>query len=311
MNLFWRKGETFTVHNSRSTDLLLWLEPWCEEFRVPAGRRLDLVLEGRFARPLDAPFELNETHLAFFAPGGSRVRVLIDGELQPSGSSQAAVPSTGKIGTRALTGVLFSDYPEGRLAGAPDAGNEVLSKLGAPMAEGDVHLEPLTEAHRAALKAACAEDREVWAIYSTSYGPGQFDANFEAMLAKPDWRSFALFRGEKLVGMSSFMGVDLGRMVLEIGSTYYLPAERGTGFNRIVKNLMLGRAFQCGFRRIEFRVDARNGRSQAAMAKLGAVREGVLREDRITWNGHVRDTVLFSILASEWNAQVALIAEPE
>ena len=172
--------------------------------------------------------------------------------------------------------------------------------LGKPMADGDVRLEPLTEAHRAALKAACAEDLEIWRIYSTSYGPDHFDANFSAMLTRPDWRSFALFRGDRLVGMSSYMGIDLDRMVLEIGSTYYAPAERGTGFNPIVKDLMLSRAFACGFRRIEFRVDARNGRSQAALAKIGAVREGVLREDRITWNGHVRDTVLFSILASEW-----------
>jgi RimJ/RimL family protein N-acetyltransferase len=171
--------------------------------------------------------------------------------------------------------------------------------LGDPMADGDVRLEPLTEAHRAALKAACAEDLAIWEIYSTSYGPDHFDASFTAMLARPDWTSFALFRGGRLAGMSSFMGIDLSRMVLEIGSTYYVPAERGTGFNRIVKDLMLARAFDCGFRRIEFRVDARNGRSQAALAKIGAVREGVLREDRITWNGHVRDTILFSILASE------------
>jgi RimJ/RimL family protein N-acetyltransferase len=64
--------------------------------------------------------------------------------------------------------------------------------------------------------------------------------------------------------------------------------------------MMLKRAFGCGFRRVEFRVDSRNGRSQAAMSKLGATREGVLRADRITWNGHVRDTVLFSILKEEW-----------
>ena len=178
--------------------------------------------------------------------------------------------------------------------------------LGESMANGDVRLEPLIEAHRAALKAACAEDPEIWKIYSTSYGPDHFDANFEAMLDKRDWHGFALFRGEKLVGMSSFMGVDRVRMVLEIGSTYYVPAERGTGLNRIVKELMLDRAFASGFRRIEFRVDARNGRSQAAMAKLGAVREGVLREDRMTWTGHVRDTILFSILASEWERSAAV-----
>ena len=66
------------------------------------------------------------------------------------------------------------------------------------------------------------------------------------------------------------------------------------------KLVMLRRAFNCGIRRVEFRVDRRNARSQAAMKKLGAVREGVLRADRITWNGHVRDTVLFAILADEW-----------
>jgi RimJ/RimL family protein N-acetyltransferase len=64
--------------------------------------------------------------------------------------------------------------------------------------------------------------------------------------------------------------------------------------------MMLARAFECGIRRVEFRVDSRNQRSQTAMKKLGAVREGVLRADRITWTGYVRDTVLFSILKDEW-----------
>jgi RimJ/RimL family protein N-acetyltransferase len=64
----------------------------------------------------------------------------------------------------------------------------------------------------------------------------------------------------------------------------------------------LRRAFACGIRRVEFRVDRRNLRSQAAMKKLGAVREGVLRADRITWTGHVRDTVLFAILKEEYEA---------
>lgn len=175
-----------------------------------------------------------------------------------------------------------------------------LTGLGDPMADGDVRLAPLAEAHRAALKAACAQDLDIWPIYSTSYDPDHFDANFDAMRGKADWRSFALFKGDALVGMSSFMGVDMERMALEIGSTFYVPAMRGTGYNARVKDLMLTRAFACGFRRVEFRVDARNARSQAALAKIGAVREGVLRADRITWTGHVRDTVLFSILASEW-----------
>jgi len=70
--------------------------------------------------------------------------------------------------------------------------------------------------------------------------------------------------------------------------------------NRRIKDMMLRRAFACGFNRVEFRVDVRNARSQAACAKLGAVREGVRRSDTITWTGHVRDTVVFSILKDEW-----------
>lgn len=177
-----------------------------------------------------------------------------------------------------------------------------LSRLAAPMAAGNLAIEPLAEPHRAPLKAACAKDREIWSIYATSYDPDHFDASFDALLAKPAGRSFALVLDGKLAGMSSYIGIDLDRMVLEIGSTYYVPAVRGTGFNERVKALMIGRAINCGFRRIEFRVDARNVRSQAAMAKIGGMREGVLRADRITWTGHVRDTVLFSILAEEWRA---------
>ncbi len=87
---------------------------------------------------------------------------------------------------------------------------------------------------------------------------------------------------------------------LEIGFTYYRPRFRGTGINRRIKDMMIRRAIESGFHRIEFRVDSRNKRSQAAMNKLGATREGVLRADTVTWTGHVRDTVMFSILSDEW-----------
>jgi RimJ/RimL family protein N-acetyltransferase len=172
--------------------------------------------------------------------------------------------------------------------------------LAAPMVEGDIALHLLGEGHRAALKACCAEDEEVWSIYATSYDPEHFDESFDRIRARPDWRCFAIFAERRLIGISCFIGIDTDRAVLEIGNTYYRPALRGSGLNRRVKDLMLARAFGCGFRRVEFRVDARNTRSQAAMAKLGAVREGVIRQDRVTWTGHVRDTVLFSILRDEW-----------
>ena len=160
--------------------------------------------------------------------------------------------------------------------------------------------ELFSEKHREPLRAACAEDGEVWEIYSNNFGPEGFDESIERYVSNPKNRTFVLFEGDQLAGMSSFLGIDEGRQVLEIGGTYYRPKFRGTGFNRRVKKMMLKRAFDCGIRRVEFRVDIRNQRSQGAMKKLGAVREGVLRADRITWTGHVRDTVLFAILKDEW-----------
>ena len=171
--------------------------------------------------------------------------------------------------------------------------------LGEAMTGDGVTAEPMAEVHRAALKAACAEDPDIWTIYATNFAPDGFDASFDKIMALP-WARFVLFEGNELVGMSCYLNIDEGRGVLEIGNTYYRPAWRGTGFNLRVKDMMLARAFECGVRRVEFHVDARNTRSQAAMDKLGAVREGVMRADRITWTGHIRDTVLFSILRDEW-----------
>ena len=171
-----------------------------------------------------------------------------------------------------------------------------------PMAGTGCRAELFSERHRAALKAACAEDREIWAIYANDFGPDGFDSSIDSYTAARRNRTFVLFDGDELAGMSSFLGIDEARQCLEIGGTYYRPHLRGTGFNRRIKDMMLARAFECGIRRVEFRVDARNQRSQAAMRKLGAVREGLLRADRVTWNGHVRDTVLFAILRDEWPA---------
>lgn len=178
----------------------------------------------------------------------------------------------------------------------------MIACLSAPLAGDDCRAELFEEAHRDALRAACAEDRDIWQIYASNFGPDGFDAAIDSYVSRPTNRTFVLFDGAELAGMSSFIGIDETRQVLEIGGTYYRPHLRGTGLNRRVKDMMLARAFGCGVRRVEFRVDARNARSQAAMAKLGAVREGVLRADRITWTGHVRDTVLFSILRDEWPA---------
>ena len=172
--------------------------------------------------------------------------------------------------------------------------------LGRPMSGDGCRAELFRDTHRDALRSACAEDPDIWDIYANNFGPDGFDASIDRYTSNPNNRTFVLFEGDELAGMSSFLGIDPNRQVVEIGGTYYRPKFRGTGFNRRVKDMMLTRAFQCGIRRVEFRVDIRNRRSQAAMKKLGAVREGVLRADRITWTGHVRDTVLFAILKDEW-----------
>ena len=175
-----------------------------------------------------------------------------------------------------------------------------LKRLAEPMSGDNCRAELFSERYREPLKAACAEDREIWAIYANNFGPDGFDESIARYTSNPNNRTFVLFEGNELAGMASYLGIDPNRQVLEIGGTYYRPRFRGTGFNRRVKEMMLARAFGCGIRRVEFRVDKRNARSQAAMKKLGAVREGVLRADRITWTGHVRDTVLFAILKDEW-----------
>ena len=138
-----------------------------------------------------------------------------------------------------------------------------MSDLAAPMVGDGVRAEPMAEAHRTALKAACAEDLEIWDIFASGFGPGEFDGSFDKIMALP-WVRFVLFDGDgELVGMSCFLNIAEERQTLEIGNTYYRPPFRGTGINRRIKDMMMRRAFDCGYRRVEFRVDARNQRSQA------------------------------------------------
>jgi RimJ/RimL family protein N-acetyltransferase len=172
--------------------------------------------------------------------------------------------------------------------------------LAAPMHDAELRIEPAAEEHREPLRTACAEDQQIWAIYPISFLDGHFDRNFDAMLTAEREIPFVFFEHDRLVGMSSFLVVDQANRSLEIGRTYLVPSVRGTGLNRRIKKLMLDRAFREGFARVTFKVDTRNTRSMAAVRKLRATHEGILRKDRITWTGYVRDTAIFSILADEW-----------
>ena len=168
------------------------------------------------------------------------------------------------------------------------------------LADGDLRLVKLAEAHREALRTACTADRDIWPIYSSSFDPEHFDASFDALIANPVRMPYAVFAGDRLVGMTAWLRPDWTAQTVEIGSSYIHPDVRGTGLNGRLKRLMIDHAFAVGIRRIEFRIDERNTRSQAAVAKLGCTKEGVLRSERMTWTGFVRDTGLWSLLAAEW-----------
>lgn len=175
-----------------------------------------------------------------------------------------------------------------------------IARLRPPMQHGAVRLDPLGEARREPLRAACARDDAIWQMYLVSFVGEHFDRSFDLSLGDPARVMFAVLVDGALVGMTGFINIVAAHRMLEIGSTYLTPAARGTGINAAMKDMMIRRAFAAGFNRAEFRVDTRNTRSQAAMAKLGATREGVMRRHLVTWTGHVRDSAIYSLLPGEW-----------
>ncbi|MGL4523545.1 MAG: GNAT family N-acetyltransferase, partial [Bacilli bacterium] len=106
----------------------------------------------------------------------------------------------------------------------------------------------------------------------------------------------------KVLGSTRFTNIDLENGSLEIGWTWLHPSVWRTIVNTEAKRLLLTYAFETlGIRRVQFCVDGRNERSQRAVKRLGAVQEGILRKHRIVADDFIRDTVVFSILDSEWD----------
>jgi RimJ/RimL family protein N-acetyltransferase len=119
---------------------------------------------------------------------------------------------------------------------------------------------------------------------------------------------FHLARREH-IGSTSLLHADTTHRSLEIGSTWLGAEFHGTGINQECKNLLLAYSFvELGMNRVVFQTDELNQRSRRAIEKLGAKLEGVLRENRITWNGRVRSSAIYSILRSEWKPVNALEA---
>jgi RimJ/RimL family protein N-acetyltransferase len=168
-----------------------------------------------------------------------------------------------------------------------------------------VRLEPITPEQREPLRAVLNCDPAAWEIMSVNGCGEGFDsywAEIEADMAARRRIAFAVvLAGEgRVVGTSSLMNIRPMHAGVEIGSTFLHPDVRSGPVNPESKLLLLSHAFDAGAVRVEFNVDMRNIRSQAAVEKLGATREGVLRKHKITWTGHVRDTAVFSITDDDW-----------
>lgn len=168
--------------------------------------------------------------------------------------------------------------------------------------EGGLRVEPLSEAHREGLRAACAQDTEIWDIYPFCYLGEHFDPQFGSLLhSAPGRQVYAVLQDAEIIGMTAWIEHGQPGWSIEIGNSYILPRLRGTGLNGRLKQLMLDHAFACGLERVVFKVDEINLRSRAAVRKLGAREEGVLRRERRTWTGRVRDTVIHAVLRDEWS----------
>jgi len=108
---------------------------------------------------------------------------------------------------------------------------------------------------------------------------------------------------DRPVGMTRYLNIEEPHRKLEIGSTWYEPSVWAGAVNPECKLLLMQHAFETlKFHRVEYKTDARNARSRAAIAKLGATQEGIFRKHMVMADGHVRDSVFFSIVDSDWPA---------
>ncbi len=169
-----------------------------------------------------------------------------------------------------------------------------------------VRLEPLEEKHYELLLPV-AMHTDLWSFTSAKIKePGDFKKYFEtALLEKQQKRSypFAYYNKQtnQYAGSTRFGNIDLANKKLEIGWTWIHPDLHGTGFNKHAKFLLLSFGFeQLQLNRIELKTSLLNLRSQKAMLKIGAFKEGVLRRHSINDDGTVRDTVYFSFIREEW-----------
>jgi RimJ/RimL family protein N-acetyltransferase len=180
-----------------------------------------------------------------------------------------------------------------------------LSDLRPTLIARPVRLEPLTEDHRAGL-ARAADQAEIWEHMPSSATGAGFDPWFDQALdlalagREAVWAVRTSADGA-LVGSTRCLAIEPAHRRLEVGHTWYAPRVWATQVNAACKLALLRYVFESlGFNRVELKTDNLNLRSQAAIAKLGATREGVFRAHMVRRDGSLRDSVYFSIVRDEW-----------
>ena len=173
-----------------------------------------------------------------------------------------------------------------------------------------MRLEPMERGHEPALEAAAA-DGELWKLNFTSVPePGKTMAYIESALADRDrgmrapWVVRELTTGA-IVGSTSYHDIVPATRRVEIGYTWYARAWQRTRVNSACKFLLMEHAFDTlGCSVVGWRTDNLNLRSQAAIERLGAKKDGVLRRHQVRRDGTPRDTVMYSLLNEEWRSGV-------
>lgn len=178
-----------------------------------------------------------------------------------------------------------------------------------PLENQFVRLRPFSaDADGAELYAMAARAPEIFRLWSHR-GPGDWVGGWIDVIRKRtidgSMIPSAVTRPQDgaFLGITSFLDPSEANKSVEIGMTCYAPEVQGTAVNPSCKRLLMGHAFEeWGARRVQYQVDNRNERSKAAVLKLGARLEGVLRNHKTLPDGFVRDTAFFSILDTEWPA---------
>lgn len=173
-----------------------------------------------------------------------------------------------------------------------------------------VHLQPLSVSHHDDLVDA-VKDGELWTHwYTVIPAPDSMQAEITRRLGLQSQGSMTPFavvdtRSGRAVGMTTYMNIDAANRRVEIGSTWYRRSVQRGPLNTEAKRLLLAHAFeQLNCIAVEFRTHFFNQQSRRAIERLGAKLDGVLRSHQINNHplaqGALRDTCVYSILASEW-----------